>query len=65
MAVVMDKYCVVNPYPWYENDLYEQLGLLSYNADADMLQELVKRARVVRVHAFLLDTLRSKVSWNC
>lgn len=46
----------------YENDLYEQLALLSHNADADMLQELVKRARAVRVHAFLMDALRHKVS---
>jgi len=43
-----------------ENDLYTALALLPRSAAVRKLNDLIKRARLAKVHAFLMDTLRKK-----
>merc|ERR550539_2035715 len=44
-----------------ENDLYTQLAQLPRSAAVRKLNDLIKRARLAKVHAVLLDTLKKKM----
>mmetsp|Transcript_10751 Transcript_10751/g.32538 ORF Transcript_10751/g.32538 Transcript_10751/m.32538 type:complete len:475 (-) Transcript_10751:143-1567(-) len=44
-----------------ENDLYTHLALLPRSAAVRKLNDLIKRARVAKVHAFLLEHLKKKM----
>uniref|UniRef100_A0A7S0BAU3 Uncharacterized protein n=1 Tax=Pyrodinium bahamense TaxID=73915 RepID=A0A7S0BAU3_9DINO len=44
-----------------ENDLYTQLACLPKSAAIRKLSDLIKRARLARVHAYLLDHLKRKM----
>jgi len=45
-----------------EDELYEQLAQLPRSAAVNKLNELVRRARLVKLHAHLMSALRSKLS---
>merc|ERR1719277_1994794 len=44
-----------------ENDLYTQLACLPRSAAVRKLNDLIKRARLAKVHAYLIDHLRKKM----
>ena len=44
-----------------ENDLYTAISLLPRNAATRQLNDLIKRARLARVHAYLMDYFKSEM----
>merc|ERR1719265_2669589 len=46
-----------------ENDLYTKLAQLPHTASIRKVNDLIKRARLAKVHAILLDYLYSQMPW--
>merc|ERR1719433_1834448 len=44
-----------------ENDLYTNLAQLPHSAAVRKLNDLIKRARLAKVHAYILDHLKKKM----
>ena len=44
-----------------ENDLYTAISLLPKNAATRQLNDLIKRARLLKVHACIMDHMRKQV----